>query len=91
MNINSISSASSNDLQLTLADQMMNKGGQSSTAQSPGKGQLSAFAQMFSDSSTSAASQSGNPSELLSQMVSSFQTNSIQNQGQAVDPMSISQ
>ncbi len=69
----------------------MNKGGQSSSAQSPAKGQLSAFAQMFSDSSTSAASQSGNPSQLLSQMVSSFQTNSIQNQGQLVDPLSIGQ
>jgi hypothetical protein len=90
MNTNSISSPSSNYLQLTLADQMMNKGAQGS-AQSPGKGQLSAFAQMFSDSSTSAASQSGNPSQLLGQMVSSFQTNSIQNQGQAFDPMSIGQ
>jgi hypothetical protein len=89
MDTNSISSGSSNYLQFTLADQMMNKGTQSSSAQSPAKGQLSAFAQMFSDSSTSAASQSGNPSQLLSQMVSSFQTNSIQNQGETTDPMSI--
>jgi hypothetical protein len=91
MDTNSISSGSSNYLQFTLADQMMNKGAQGSSAQSPAKGQLSAFAQMFSDSSTSAASQSSNPSQLLSQMVSSFQTNSIQNQGQAFDPISIGQ
>jgi hypothetical protein len=91
MNTNAIASASSNYLQLTRADQMMNKGTQSSSAQSPGKGQLSAFAQMFSDSSTSAAPQSGNPSQLLSQMVASFHTNSIQNQGQALDALSIGQ
>lgn len=85
MNINSISSLSSSDLQSIIAS------ASNSATGSANKGKLSPFAQILDNNSSSEASKSPsttlNPAQFLAQMIGSYQTNGLQSQGSQLDPM----
>jgi hypothetical protein len=56
-------------------------------------GGLSTFAQLLSSSTSSTtaggSSSTNSPTQMLNQLMASFKTNGIQNEGSSVDPMSI--
>ena len=95
MNTNSINGLSANYLQSMLANQLTSNSLNSSSKNSK-NGEVSAFSKMLSDASANspgaanmAAAPTGNPTQMLSQMIANFQTSGMQSQGQSFDPMSI--
>ncbi len=56
-------------------------------------GGLSTFAQLLNSSTSSTtaggSSSTNSPTQMLNQLMASFKTNGIQNEGSSVDPMSI--
>lgn len=91
MNTNSISLSAGSDLQSLIAMQATDKQAKNSSASN--SSQTSAFAQMLGAASASGSSANTaaatNPSQLLNQMIASYETTSVQNQGSSLDPMSI--
>ncbi len=86
MNVNSLNSLSSTYLQPSDSASQSSKN-------LAANGQLSTFAQLLTSSATSTAaeatSSTNSPNQMLSQLMSSFQKNGVQNQGQTLDPLAI--
>jgi hypothetical protein len=81
--------SNSTDLESLIAIQAADQNSKNSS----GSDQMSAFAQMLGAAGESNANpkenSAGNPSQLLNQLVASYQKTSVENQGQSLDPSSI--
>lgn len=88
-NTSSINGLSANFIHSMLADQLTNGSLTKSSSKNSASGD-SPFSKMLSDATSgSSVASSGNPRQLLSQLVSNYQVGGVQSQGQSLDPMLI--